>query len=59
MKKVKVTLVKSKIGRPEPQKRTLVALGLGRMNSSKEHTVTPQVEGMIAKVAHLLKVEEI
>ncbi|MCL2027415.1 MAG: 50S ribosomal protein L30 [Bacteroidales bacterium] len=59
MKKVKVTLVKSKIGHPETQKRTLVALGLGRMNSSKEHTVTPQIEGMIAKVAHLLKVEEI
>ena len=59
MKKVKVTLVKSRIGRPEPQKRTLTALGLGRINSSKEHTVTPQIAGMIAKVAHLIKVEEI
>jgi large subunit ribosomal protein L30 len=59
MKKVKVTLVKSKIGHPEPQKRTLVALGLGRISSSKEHTLTPQIEGMIAKVAHLINVEEI
>jgi large subunit ribosomal protein L30 len=59
MKKVKVTLVKSKIGRPERQKRTIEALGLGRINSSNEHTVTPQIAGMIAKVAHLIKVEEI
>ena len=59
MKKVKVTLVKSKIGRPERQKLTLVALGLGRISSSNELTLTPQIEGMIAKVAHLIKVEEI
>ena len=59
MKKVKVTLVKSRIGRPEPQKRTLTALGLGRISSSKEHTVTPQIAGMIAKVAHLVKTEEV
>lgn len=59
MKKIKVSLVKSRIGRPERQKRTLTALGLGRINSSNEHTLTPQIEGMIAKVAHLVKVEEI
>ncbi len=59
MKKVKVTLVKSRIDRPERQKRTLTALGLGRISSSNELTLTPQIEGMIAKVAHLIKVEEI
>ena len=59
MKKVKVTLVKSRIDRPERQKRTLNALGLGRISSSNELTLTPPIEGMIAKVAHLVKVEEI
>ncbi len=59
MKKVKVTLIKSRIDRPERQKRTLTALGLGRISSSNELALTPQVEGMIAKVAHLIKVEEI
>jgi large subunit ribosomal protein L30 len=59
MKKVKVTLVKSKIGSPERQKLTLEALGLRRISSSNELTLTPQIEGMIAKVAHLVKVEEI
>jgi large subunit ribosomal protein L30 len=59
IKKVKVTLAKSKIGHPERQKRTLVALGLGRISSSNELALTPQIEGMIAKVAHLVKVEEI
>jgi large subunit ribosomal protein L30 len=59
MKKVKVTLVKSRIDRPDRQKRTLTALGLGRISSSNELTLTPQIAGMIAKVAHLIKVEEI
>lgn len=59
MKKVRVTLIKSRIDRPERQKRTLDALGLGRISSSNELTLTPQVQGMIAKVAHLIKVEEI
>ncbi|WP_407527163.1 50S ribosomal protein L30 [Lacibacter sp. MH-610] len=59
MKKVKITLVKSPIDRPERQKLTLKALGLNKTNSSKEVEATPQVLGMINKVNHLLKVEEV
>lgn len=58
-KKAKITQVRSKIGRPERQKRTLEALGLNKINSVKEVILTPQVEGMINKVKHLLLVEEI
>ncbi|MCH5684811.1 50S ribosomal protein L30 [Niabella sp. W65] len=57
--KVKITLVKSPIDRPERQKLTLQALGLNKTNSSKEVEATPQVLGMIRKVEHMLKVEEI
>ncbi len=59
MAKVKVTQVKSVIDRPERQKRTMLALGLRKMHQSVEHEATPQVQGMIAKVLHLIKVEEI
>ncbi len=58
MKKIKITQVKSAIDRPERQKLTLKALGLNKMNASKEVEATPQVLGMIQKVNHLLKVEE-
>lgn len=57
MAKVKVTLVKSGIGRPKNQKATLEALGLRKMNSSKVVTVNPQIQGMINVVSHLVKVE--
>ena len=59
MKKIKVTLVKSPIDRPERQKQTLRALGLNKTNSSKEIEATPQILGMVRKVTHLVKVEEI
>ena len=59
MAKIRVTQVKSKIGRPERQKRTMLALGLKKMNQTVEHEVTPQLLGMVKKVAHLLKVEEV
>ena len=59
MAKIRVTQVKSKIGRPESQKRTILALGLKKINQSVEHETTPQVLGMVKKVAHLLKVEEV
>ena len=59
MKKIKITLVKSPIDRPERQKLTLQALGLNKTNSSKEVEATAQVLGMIRKVEHMLKVEEI
>jgi large subunit ribosomal protein L30 len=58
MKKVKVTLIKSAIDRPERQKLTLKALGLHKLNVSKEVEATPQVLGMIKKVDHLIKVQE-
>ena len=58
MKKIKITLVKSPIDRPERQKQTLKALGLNKMNASKEVEATPQILGMVNKVQHLIKVEE-
>ncbi len=59
MKKIKVTLVKSPIDRPERQKLTLKALGLNKTNSSREVEATPQILGMIRKVEHMVKVEEL
>ena len=58
MKKIKITQVKSVIDRPERQKRTMVALGLKKMNATVEVEATPQIMGMITKVNHLIKVEE-
>jgi large subunit ribosomal protein L30 len=59
MKKIKITQVKSGIDRPERQKLTLQALGLNKMNASREVEATPQVLGMIRAVEHLLKVEDV
>ncbi len=59
MKKIKVTLVKSPIDRSQRQKLTLQALGLNKMNSSKEVEATPQILGMVNKVNHLITVEEV
>ena len=59
MKKIKITLVKSPIDRPERQKLTLKALGLGKMNSAKEVEASAQILGMLRKVDHLVKVEEV
>ena len=59
MKKIKITLVKSPIDRPERQKLTLQALGLNKTNSSKEVEASPQILGMVRKVNHLVKVEEL
>jgi large subunit ribosomal protein L30 len=58
MAKVKVTQVRSVIDRPQRQKDTVKALGLRKMNHSVVVEATPQVEGMIKKVSHLLKVEK-
>jgi large subunit ribosomal protein L30 len=58
MKKVRVTLIKSGIDRPERQKLTLKALGLNKLNATREIEATPQILGMIRKVDHLVKVEE-
>ena len=59
MKKIKITQVKSGIDRSERQKLTLKALGLKKMNASKEVVATPQILGMVKKVNHLIKVEEL
>jgi large subunit ribosomal protein L30 len=59
MKKIKVTQVKSIIDRSERQKRTMAALGLKKMNASVEVEATPQILGMVNKVHHLVKVEEL
>jgi large subunit ribosomal protein L30 len=59
MKKIKITLVKSPIDRPERQKLTLQALGLNKMNSSKEVEATPQILGMVRKVEHMVTVVEL
>ncbi|MDY0342964.1 MAG: 50S ribosomal protein L30 [Lentimicrobium sp.] len=59
MKKLRVTQIRSGINQPERQKRTLQALGIKGVNRPIEVVATPQIEGMIAKLNHLLKVEEI
>ncbi|MDZ4846822.1 MAG: 50S ribosomal protein L30 [Chitinophagales bacterium] len=58
MAKLKITQVKSSIERPERQKATLRALGLHKMHHFVELEATPQVQGMIQKVNHLVKVEK-
>ena len=58
MAKVKITQVKSLIDRAQRQKDTVKALGLKKMNDMVTVEVTPQIQGMINKVAHLVKVEE-
>jgi large subunit ribosomal protein L30 len=57
MQKLKVTQIRSTIDCPKTQKRTIVALGLGKIRRSVVHTDTPQIRGMVRSVAHLVKVE--
>ncbi|TAG12961.1 MAG: 50S ribosomal protein L30 [Sphingobacteriia bacterium] len=59
MKKIKITQIKSGIDRSERQKQTLIALGLRKLNATKEVEATPQILGMVNKVSHLVKVEEL
>ena len=56
MKKIKIKKVKSRIGRPKDQRRTLDALGLRKMNAVVEHNATPQILGMVKKVSHLITI---
>jgi large subunit ribosomal protein L30 len=58
MGKIKVTQVKSIIDRSKRQKDTIKALGLRKVNHTVEHEATPQILGMVAKVSHLVSVEE-
>ena len=59
MKKIKITLVKSPIDRPERQKQTLKALGLNKLNASREVEANPQILGMVRKVEHMIQVVEL
>lgn len=59
MEKIRITQVRSGIGRTLRQKRTLEALGLKRIRHTVEHTATPQILGMVNKVQHLVVVEEV
>ena len=58
MSKVKITQIKSGIDRSHFQKATLIALGIIKMNSTVEVELNPQIQGMINKVKHLVKVEQ-
>lgn len=59
VKTLRVTQIRSGIGLPRDQRATVRALGIKRMNDSVEQVDTPAVRGMIFKVKHLVKVEEI
>ncbi len=59
MAKAKITQIKSTIKRPIKQKLTIQALGLGKINRTVEKELTPQIEGMIRAVSHLVQVEKI
>ncbi len=58
-KRIRVTQTGSPIGRRGDQRQTLVGLGLNKMNRSRELEDTPSVRGMVDKVSHLVRVEEI
>ena len=59
MAKIKITQVKSAIDRPERQKKTIAALGIRKLHVPVVKEDTPQVQGMIVKVKHLVNVEKI
>lgn len=59
MSKIKITQVRSVIGRPKNQKLTMEALGLRKMNQSVEKESNPEILGMVRKVNHLVRVENI
>ena len=59
MMRVKITLVKSPVGRKPNQRKTVEALGLRRMNQTVEKEVDDAIQGMIRTVSHLVRVEEV
>lgn len=59
LKKIKVVQTRSQIGQPADQRRTLSALGLGKIGRTVEHSDTPDVRGMLRKVGHLIQIETI
>ena len=58
-KKLSITQARSRIGRPEKHRRTLEALGLRRHQQTVIHNDTPAIRGMIEKIPHLVRVEEV
>jgi large subunit ribosomal protein L30 len=59
MAQVKITQIRSTIDRSEKQKRTMVALGIHKLNRSKVHNDSPELRGMLRVVEHLVKVESV
>jgi large subunit ribosomal protein L30 len=57
MSKVNITLLRSAIDKSKRQKLTLTALGFRKMNQTIQHEATPQIEGMLRVVQHLVKIE--
>jgi large subunit ribosomal protein L30 len=56
--KLKITLVKSMVGRPEKHRKVLRGMGLTKMNRTVELVDTPEIRGMVQKVSHLVRTEE-
>jgi large subunit ribosomal protein L30 len=56
---LRITLVRSTIGRPADQGRTVASLGLRRLHQMVERPDNPSIRGMVAKIHHLVKVEEV
>jgi large subunit ribosomal protein L30 len=59
MSKLKVTQIRSTIGRPHPHRRVIEALGLRKHQMTVVHNDTPAIRGMLHKVRHLVRVEEV
>ena len=59
MKRIRITQVRSAIGRKQVQKDTIRALGIRRLHHTVEHVATPQIIGMVRRVQHLVRVEDV
>ncbi|MFD1755372.1 50S ribosomal protein L30 [Rufibacter sediminis] len=59
MASVEITQIKSIIDRPERQKQTMKALGLGKINKTVTKELTPQIAGMVNRVQHLVSIKEV
>jgi large subunit ribosomal protein L30 len=58
-KRVRVTQIASGNGQKPGQQATLIGLGLNKISKSREYVATPEIRGMVKKIAHLVKVEEL
>lgn len=57
--KIRITWIKSGINRSQEHRKTLKALGFTKLNQSKEHELTPQIQGMLRQVGYLCRVEKV